>query len=81
MILAQAEDWWIEDIQMGGASQLAPGSGGVPGAAFACNALDTCGKFPTLSVCHDLVIQARYVGPSPEGAPFVCAFLCDAVLG
>lgn len=79
MILAHAEDWWIEDILVGGVSQIGPGSGGVPGAAFGADALDTRLVLPPVGTGIDFSIQARYVGSSPEGATFACGVLCDAI--
>lgn len=80
IVLAQAEDWWIEDILVGGVSQLGHGSRGVPGAMFSSQALDSLLMISSVDAQSDFVIQARYMGPSPEGAPFVCGVLCDAIL-
>jgi hypothetical protein len=86
-VISGADDWFVEDVRVGGVSQWR-GRGGVPGGVFGANALEnrleeearvtSCMIWDTVGPGVDLSIAARYVGSAPGGAPFVCAVLGSA---
>jgi hypothetical protein len=66
------EFWIVEDIRLGGQSQIA---GAIPGLVFAPHSISAGLIFPVgvVQPVQDLEITVRYVGDAPAGAPFIAA--------
>jgi hypothetical protein len=74
VIRYNASDWIVEDIRIGGLSQL-PSAGGLPGRYFAMNSSYTFITFTTAQVSMHIDVVVTYVGEDPHGQPFVGSFL------
>jgi hypothetical protein len=67
-------DWIVNDIQIGGRSQLR-GGGDVPGEVFSNAVADSFVSFDACQADEDFVVSVTFVGSSESGAPFICGFL------
>ncbi len=71
IVIANADQWVINDLKIGHVSQCAGGDD-VPGVAFSGDAVGTRVQFDPLRVRIDASITVTYVGNIEQGAPFVC---------
>ncbi len=75
LIIANAQDWLVNDIKIGNRSQLGSGSGPIPGEMFAASMSDSMISFDTAQSAMDVVIVATYIGDDKAGGAFYAAML------
>jgi hypothetical protein len=77
IVIADADDWVVNDIQIGNLSQFCQ-SGSVPGVAFSVAAAESV-RMTTLQRSMNCVINVTYIGTREEGAPFLCGIAGNAL--
>jgi hypothetical protein len=77
IVIADADDWIVNNVQIGNMSQFCQ-SGDVPGVAFSVAAAESV-RMMTLQSLMDCVIDATYIGTREEGAPFLCGIAGNAL--
>ena len=65
-----ADLWIVEDIRLGGQSQIVRA---LPGHVFAPHSVNIMLQLPTVQPGQPFEITARYIGGAPNGAPFIAA--------
>jgi hypothetical protein len=70
LIISDAQDWVVNDVQVDGVSQFCQ-SGDVPGEMFSSNAIGCFLLLDEVPARGELVILVTYIGPKADGAPFV----------
>ncbi len=78
VILDCADDWSINDVKIGVASQFAQ-TGDVPGTAFSPDVVDGAILFDPARPKIDVAITATFLGDSESGAPFLCGIAGDVI--
>ena len=71
--LGGAADWVVNDIRIGGRSQLQ--SDDVPGGVFSVNAFNSFLSFETAMGSMDIAVNVTYVGANEGGAPFFASMV------
>jgi hypothetical protein len=64
----------IDNIEIGGRSQFAQ-DGGIPADMFAAGAIDLFVRFEAIPAGIDIRLTVTYIGPNPEGEPFVASIV------
>jgi len=74
IVVADADDWVIDDVKIGNLSQFAQ-SGDIPAAAFAADVPDGLLCLDPARLEIDVTMIVTHVGSSASGATFVCGML------
>lgn len=72
------EHWIVNDVKIGNISQFAQ-SGDVPGEMFSSGAIDCFLRMGPVGMTQGFTVVATYIGPEPDGEPFVCGVLGTAL--
>ncbi len=78
VVIRDPQDWVVNDVRIGRASQFAQ-AGDVPGVAFQATGADQVVAFDPVAPGIDVQMVVTYVGADPAGAPFVGGMVGDVV--
>lgn len=80
IVIADPDDWHIDDILIHGRSQLACGSEGIPGYALTPDGLDSFVSFDTIQRRMEFALVVSYIGLNPIGGMFSAEVIGSAVM-